>query len=624
MKALFKITLALLMCCSVAGAAQYWVSTNGNNSNPGTQALPWLTVSNAARLAKSNDFIHVTAGTYDEKVTPSFSGAAGTNITYKGESYPIIRGFDFTGRSNWAVIGFHFYHPSTNYHYDAIAINRCLNFRILDNYFDSINAIHAVVSTGNSSGSAPNYSSYGLIRSNRFYRAGLVPGGPLIPEPNLNLTGTNNLVEYNDASVSDDFSRLDGQYNIIRNNYYHDTQYSNFSNQPHTDFMQVGSALGGIIPNFDHNIFERNMMVSNANNNGHLIILQNYTNAPEFMISDFLVRQNVAIYTGGGIGLIDCTPNVRFYNNTFFVLQQLNGLRMNYCSEVSTNINPGANPVFPTNFASVNDIYESMCTNTFGLIFIGNGISAAPPYYARIQYDLSYNCGPSIAGSSGHCLTNVNPRFVNTNALDVHLTNGSPCIAAAGPQTFAVGGGAAANVVTVKDAGFFTDGRGIADVTGDSVIVGTNAAASVTAIDYTANTLTLSANITWNNGDGVALAGTQDIGAYNYDPAGYNYGISLTAPANRANILGATTLTASVTNPSKVRIVRFYVDGIEVGNAPPAATVSINATITGTNNVVQARAYALYADTALATISSVTVNQPPFPPPSELHILNPQ
>jgi hypothetical protein len=78
-------------------------------------------------------------------------------------------------------------------------------------------------------------------------------------------------------------------------------------------------------------------------------------------------------------------------------------------------------------------------------------------------------------------------------------------------------------------------------------------------------------------------------------------------------------LTASVTNPSKVRIVRFYVDGIEVGNAPPAPTVSISASITGTNNVVQARAYALYADTNLVATSSVTVNEPPLPIVTGLH-----
>ena len=170
------------------------------------------------------------------------------------------------------------------------------------------------------------------------------------------------------------------------------------------------------------------------------------------------------------------------------------------------------------------------------------------------------------------------------------------------------------NVIAVADAGFFTDGWGITDVTGDVVWIGANTGATITHIDYGLNTLRLSTNISYQKGDGVFLDGTQDIGAFNYSPEGYSYGITLTAPRNFANISGTTTLTAAVTNPNKVRIVRFYVDGIEVGNAAPAPRVSVSAIISGTNNVVQARAYALNADRVLAATSSATVNSaPPFP-----------
>ena len=598
----------------MAGGAQYWVATNGNNSNPGTRELPWLTVGKAASVARNNDFIHVTAGTYDERVTPAHSGSAGTHITYKGDGYPVIRGFDFTGKSNWAVIGFHFHHPSTNYYCDGISLNRCMCFKILDNYFDSIHARHAVVSCD--AFRSNNYSSYGLIRSNRFYRAGLCPGYA-VPAVNVTLVGTNNLVEYNDMSISDDFIRLFGKHNIVRNNYFHDTEYSHFSSQPHTDGMQTWDDPH-VLPNFDHNLWERNLMISNSNPNGHVYILQNASPANIFTITDFTVRKNVALYTGGLVGLVDDVPNVRDYNNTWAVVGgAVNGRKQNdFCTEASTNY-AKRGTVLPTNFVGINDIYVQASIPSRGTIFgslTEDAINTHPPMLSVINHNLTYESGPSIPKSSGPDIINRDPRFASFSTFDTHLTISSPARNKARPQTKTTAGGIMTNVIAVADAGFFTDGWGITDVTGDVVWIGANTGATITHIDYGLNTLRLSTNISYQKGDGVFLDGTQDIGAFNYSPEGYSYGITLTAPRNFANISGTTTLTAAVTNPNKVRIVRFYVDGIEVGNAAPAPRVSVSAIISGTNNVVQARAYALNADRVLAATSSATVNSaPPFP-----------
>jgi hypothetical protein len=151
------------------------------------------------------------------------------------------------------------------------------------------------------------------------------------------------------------------------------------------------------------------------------------------------------------------------------------------------------------------------------------------------------------------------------------------------------------------------------DVQGDYVIVGANTADQIVSIDYVGNNLTLANPITFPSGAGVSLQNSTDIGAFDYDPQGYSYNIALTSPTNFATTPGVTTLTANVTNPNKVRIVRFYVDGLEVGNSAPSATVSVTAVISGTNDIVQVRAYALYADTNVVITSSITVN-PIIPP----------
>ena len=64
--------------CLVSGAfgAEYFVSTSGVNTNPGTLALPWRTIQKAADSVVAGDVVQIRAGTYSERV--SISGKDGT------------------------------------------------------------------------------------------------------------------------------------------------------------------------------------------------------------------------------------------------------------------------------------------------------------------------------------------------------------------------------------------------------------------------------------------------------------------------------------------------------------------------------------------------------------------
>ena len=72
---LFSITRALLAAasCFVPGteAAEYYVSTGGVNTNPGTLALPWRTIQKAADSVTAGDIVNIRAGTYSERVSIS-------------------------------------------------------------------------------------------------------------------------------------------------------------------------------------------------------------------------------------------------------------------------------------------------------------------------------------------------------------------------------------------------------------------------------------------------------------------------------------------------------------------------------------------------------------------------
>jgi hypothetical protein len=64
----------------------YYVAKNGSNSNPGTEAQPWLTIQKAASTLTAGDTVYVKAGTYREQVKPGNSGTAGNVITFT--AYP--------------------------------------------------------------------------------------------------------------------------------------------------------------------------------------------------------------------------------------------------------------------------------------------------------------------------------------------------------------------------------------------------------------------------------------------------------------------------------------------------------------------------------------------------------
>lgn len=67
-------------------AMTYYVSTDGDDSNPGTLDQPWGTVQKAADTLAAGDTVYIRGGVYRERVAPKRSGEPGRYITYA--SYP--------------------------------------------------------------------------------------------------------------------------------------------------------------------------------------------------------------------------------------------------------------------------------------------------------------------------------------------------------------------------------------------------------------------------------------------------------------------------------------------------------------------------------------------------------
>ena len=148
----------------------YYVATTGSNTNPGTEALPWATLSKAASSVSAGDTVYFKAGTYNESlVILNHSGTASNYITIMnygtdivifnggnaeeilrldGASYIRIHGFTFTNAVRYLVRLVH----SSNYN----VIENCTFYDFGDHVPDG-----AIVVTLR--------SAYNVIQSNYIY-----------------------------------------------------------------------------------------------------------------------------------------------------------------------------------------------------------------------------------------------------------------------------------------------------------------------------------------------------------------------------------------------------------------------------------------------------------------------
>jgi Right handed beta helix region len=107
------IFFAFLFCiCEGFGQSNsvFYVSTNGNDSNPGTETSPWRTIQHAADTARAGSVVNVRGGIYEELVSIHESGNASDGyITFR--SYPgetaILDAGRFTPTSRSGILTIH-------------------------------------------------------------------------------------------------------------------------------------------------------------------------------------------------------------------------------------------------------------------------------------------------------------------------------------------------------------------------------------------------------------------------------------------------------------------------------------------------------------------------------------
>jgi hypothetical protein len=354
--------LTLALAGTQAPAATYYAAKTGNDANPGTQSQPWLTVQKAANTMAAGDTVNVASGNYNEVVTISKSGSAGSPITFHAVSLGTIINGGFVLNGNYAVLdGF-----------SKIGAARAFHIPGSNNIVQNCNV------TGT------NLDQVMVIKGNN------------------NLIVKNVFHDMNDV----DIMNMWGQYNVIRGNEVYNIQNPNV-NLIHSDFCQTfGSGSASVNYNANFNVLEDNFVHDSGIQVGNIT----FDNDPS--MHDYTFRNNIFLNVGGSlfVGL----PNTHLYNNTWIhsgyfqgypVLFYQQNLYSSVGSEVVNNAFIASGPV------------GSSSANLASLLIDHN-------YFATLAWSgVSLSGGGSLGT---HAINGGDSKLVSVSGNNFHLTSSSP------------------------------------------------------------------------------------------------------------------------------------------------------------------------------------------------------
>ncbi|MCP9236143.1 DUF1565 domain-containing protein [Lewinella sp. JB7] len=80
----FLLTLSFLFTVLIPlSATDYYVSTDGDDENPGTKEFPFRTIARASAVLRAGDICYLRGGTYRETLSPVHAGTESAAITYR-------------------------------------------------------------------------------------------------------------------------------------------------------------------------------------------------------------------------------------------------------------------------------------------------------------------------------------------------------------------------------------------------------------------------------------------------------------------------------------------------------------------------------------------------------------
>jgi len=455
-----KSASAQVTITAVIGIA-FYVSTMGNDSNPGTISSPWRTIQHAANSVKAGDTVYVRGGMYNESVNISASGSATagpiTFQTFPGES-AIVDGtglvpstsstqglINITNQSYISIQGFEIRNYQTA---SASAIPAGIwvsgsgsNIQILNNL------IHNIVTTSETTGNAFGIAVYGTAA----------------PASLDNVTISGNQV-YDLKTGNSESVNVDGNVTnfAITNNIIHDNDnigidvigFEGVSPNPAYDYARNGTVAGNTIYNISaiNNPGEGNQYDANGiyvDGGSQVVIERNLIHNVDIGIemasehqghvTSFVTARNNLVYStnstgvtiGGYASNVGGTDHCTIVNNTLFQ---------------NDTKNTGSGEFQIQYYATNNTFKNNIVYASSQGLFINNYTNSEPDP-ADVDYNLYYSSltpsiadflwnGTNYAGFSSYQSATgkdshspyVNPQFLNLTTPDLQIQPTSPAV----------------------------------------------------------------------------------------------------------------------------------------------------------------------------------------------------
>ncbi len=394
--------------------ANYYVSPDGNDANPGTKSLPWRTIQKAANTLVAGETVSVLAGNYGESVRMTRSGV-GENARIRFVADGLVTLNNFSIEANYVELnGFTLSSTYCDWN-STISIkgsyNLIQNNTVKDSTRQGIGVLHP--------------SNGVILRKNTVIRANV--NGFII-------TGTNHIIEDNDiADIRDhigtcsfhmEANAIDfhGSGHIIRRNYIHDFLIANQNGSPHIDAFQTYSDLGNNKPAAKDVLIEGNKVFMGDSSKQlleegisgtqgiHAFMIEGTTSD---ICSNLTIKDNI-IESWGGINGNPVKTNIRIYNNIW---------------RSSLNI-PSSYWPSAINLSGVTgyEIYNNIFVDySYSHIIIQNGTTGG-----SYDHNIFWNSDGSTPRLDGYTVAihdkrGIDPKFV-VNFSDLHPQSTSPSI----------------------------------------------------------------------------------------------------------------------------------------------------------------------------------------------------
>jgi hypothetical protein len=498
-------------------AAVYYVdATSGNDASAGTQAAPWrsLTKVNSTPLPAGSTVYFKAGGAFGSTFLTPSSGSATSPVTYTSYgtgAKPTMGGLNATGKSYVKVSGLAFSSSST------VLNMTSASYVTVDNC--SVN--------GTASGWSPAIQFQTNSRYNRITNCTITQSAGNNDCINFKGNADYNLIEGNNITISGVHAAIDleGQsgggtahYNVIRKN-----------------VITGHNAAGSLITmqaNSSYNIVEGNVLTGDSTTSGYCGTNSYARHQTMFKLVSVnnIVRNNIikSYPCRDSLGLTMEAYNYGGFNNI------ASGNRI--YNNVITGIGVGGTPLYlgdngsgGSNFNNV--LKNNIVYNNGGTYYQTNQDGSWPSDTANLQMrvqsstkvynntfqnNLFYKNGISgllwvnnayysVAQAQAWSPTLYKGNLQTDPLLDattLRPTANSPVKGAGAHLTTVASASGSGTTLKVADASYFTAGLGL--MTGDTIQVGTQRA-TIKAVDYATNTLTLAASISWTQGANVDL-----------------------------------------------------------------------------------------------------------------------